>query len=219
MATGMNRRGDRWPVLPAHGKGQVIGLLGGSFNPPHDGHRHISELALQRIGLDALWWLVTPGNPLKTHDELAPLAERTAATRAIVSDSRIKVTTIEADIGQNRTRDTLRFLLRRTPTTRFVWLMGADNLAGFHRWQGWLDIAFMVPIAVFDRPNWSLRALTSPAALRLSRFRIDESDARLLPRLAPPAWAFLHTPRSSLSSTELRRKQVTAASTSGKAAY
>lgn len=196
--------GYAWPILPPHGAGQRIGLLGGSFNPPHDGHRHISDLALQRLGLDFLWWLVTPGNPLKSRDALAPLEERMAKARAIARHPRIRVTALEADIGLNRTRDTLRFLRRRAPGTRFVWIMGADNLAGFHRWHGWQEIMSMVPIAVFDRPGWAMKALASPAARRGAAWRVDARDAARLPFRRPPAWAFLHTALSPLSSTELR---------------
>jgi nicotinate-nucleotide adenylyltransferase len=194
-----------WPTLPVYGSGQRIGLLGGSFNPPHAGHRLISELALNRLKLDAVWWLVTPGNPLKDASALRPMAERIAEASLMARHPRIRVTSVEADVGVSRTRDTLRYLKERCPTARFVWLMGADNLASFHRWHAWQEIAEMVPIAVIDRPGNTLHAVSGQAATWLSRFRLDESDASRLADRKPPAWVFLHGPRSALSSTELRR--------------
>ncbi len=194
-----------WPALPPHGSGQRIGLLGGSFNPAHGGHRMISELALRRLRLDRVWWLVTPGNPLKDAAGLKPLAERIENARRLADHPRIRVTAIEADVGTSRTRDTLRYLKRRCPVTRFVWLMGADNLASFHRWHAWREIAAMVPIAVIDRPGNTLNAVAGRAAAWLAPYRIDESDAATLADRDPPAWIFLHGQRSPLSSTELRR--------------
>lgn len=193
-----------WPALPPHGRGQRIGLLGGSFNPPHAGHRLISEIALRRLQLDAIWWLVTPGNPLKDAGELEPIARRIERARAVAAHPRIHVTAVEADVGVSRTRDTLRFLKRRCPTVRFVWLMGADNLGDFHRWHAWQEIAGMVPIAVIDRPGHTIHGATGAAAAWLGRHRLDESDAPELPFMRPPAWIFLHGRRSPLSSTELR---------------
>jgi len=193
-----------WPALPAHGPGQRIGLLGGSFNPPHAGHRLLSEIAIRRLRLDWVWWLVTPGNPLKDRADLEPLAARIARARAVARHPRIRVTAIEADVGISRTRDTLRFLTRRCPAVRFVWLMGADNMAGFHRWHAWRDIAATVPIAVIDRPGYTLSGMAGPAAAALSRHRFDEADAACLADAPPPAWVFLHGPRSPLSSTILR---------------
>ena len=193
-----------WPVLPPHGSGQRIGLLGGSFNPPHEGHRLISEIALRRLHLDAVWWLVTPGNPLKDAGELEPMSQRIARARAVAAHPRIHVTAVEADVGVSRTRDTLRFLTRRCPTVRFVWLMGADNLADFHRWHAWREIASMVPIAVIDRPGYTIHGATGAAAAWLGPYRFDESDAPKLALAAPPAWIFLHGRRSAMSSTELR---------------
>ena len=193
-----------WPALPAHGAGQRIGLLGGSFNPPHAGHRLLSEIALRRLGLDWIWWLVTPGNPLKNRSDLEPLQARITHARQLVRHPRIRVTAVEADVGISRTRDTLRFLKRRCPTVRFVWLMGADNMAGFHRWHAWRDIAATVPIAVIDRPGFTLSGTVGPAAASLARYRFEESDAARLPDALPPAWVFLHGPRSPISSTILR---------------
>jgi nicotinate-nucleotide adenylyltransferase len=196
-----------WPILPPHGAGQRIGLLGGSFNPPHAGHRHISELALKRLRLDVVWWLVTPGNPLKDTAGLVPPRTRIEAARSIARHPRIRVTAVEADVGLSRTRDTLVYLRRRCPSAHFVWLMGADNLASFHRWHAWQEIARLVPIAVFDRPGSTLSAAAGGAAVWLRRFRVDESDAPDLADRRPPAWVFLHGPRSRLSSTALRNGQ------------
>lgn len=197
----------RWPSLPPYGAGQRIGLFGGSFNPPHGGHRLVSDMALRRLRLDRIWWLVTPGNPLKEVSALRPLEARIAEAARIAAHPRIQVTAVEADIGVSRTRDTLRFLVRRCPTARFVWLMGADNLASFHRWHAWREIARTVPIAVVDRPGYGLAAVASPAARWMASRRIDESDAALLADLDPPAWVFLHGRRSPLSSTQLRAEQ------------
>jgi nicotinate-nucleotide adenylyltransferase len=186
-----------------------IGVYGGSFNPPHAGHRHVSLLALKRLGLDRIWWLVTPGNPLKESGELSSTAQRVAEARRVAADPRIDVTAFEEAIGSHYTVDTLAFLKRRCPGVHFVWIMGADNLAGFHRWKGWRRIARMMPIAVIDRPGWTLKATRSRAAEALAPYRIEEAKAPRLPRLTPPAWLFLHGPRSSLSSSELRRKMRT----------
>jgi nicotinate-nucleotide adenylyltransferase len=193
--------------LPPHARGQRIGLYGGSFNPPHAGHLHVSLMALRRLRLDRVWWLVTPGNPLKELAGLPPLAERMAAARALARHPRITVTGFEAQIGARYTLDSLEYLVRRASGARFVWIMGADNLAQFDRWRGWRRIAELAPFAVIDRPGWTLRAARSKAALALSRCRIDETDAALLADLAPPAWVFLHGPRSALSSTVLRQQR------------
>ncbi|MFO1151526.1 MAG: nicotinate-nucleotide adenylyltransferase [Alsobacter sp.] len=190
--------------LPRHAPGLRIGLLGGSFNPPHEGHVLVTETALRRLALDRVWWLVTPGNPLKGHDGLPPVAERIAAARRLVRDPRVDVTGLEEQIGTRFTHDTLAYLVERCPGVRFVWLMGADNLASFHRWQRWRDIASLMPIAVIDRPGSTLRACRSPAAVAFAAARVDETDARVLPGLAPPAWIFLHGKRSAQSSTALR---------------
>jgi nicotinate-nucleotide adenylyltransferase len=194
--------------LPPTSPGLRIGLFGGSFNPPHQGHLMLAEVALRRLGLHQVWWLVTPGNPLKYLNELPPQATRMAQCRALVGrDWRMVITGIEAEIGTSYTEQTIRFLKRRCPDVRFVWLMGADNLAGFHRWKNWRDIAGNVPMAIIDRPGSTLRAASSPAARALADARIDESDAVLLPRLDPPRWLFLHVKRVNLSSTALRMAQ------------
>jgi len=192
------------PTFPAHGAGQRIGLYGGSFNPPHEGHRHVALMALRRLALDRLWLLVTPGNPLKKHDGLPPLDARLAETRAIMAHPRIDVTGIEAALGSDMTVDTVAALTARLPTLSFIWIMGGDNLASFHLWRRWRRIADLVPIAVIDRPGATHRALHSPAAQALMRFRIPESAASTLAERRPPAWVYLHGRRSRLSSTELR---------------
>lgn len=191
--------------LPRAAPGMRIGLYGGSFNPPHAGHRHVSQMALKRLGLDRIWWIVTPGNPLKDTGELATTAMRVEEAQAVADDPRIDVTAFEEEIGARYTVDTLSYLKRRYPNVRFVWIMGADNLASFHRWRGWRRIARMMPMAIIDRPGWTLKAVRSRSAAALSKGRIDEADARALPGLKPPAWAFLHGPRSHLSSTQLRQ--------------
>jgi nicotinate-nucleotide adenylyltransferase len=190
--------------LPPHGPGLRIGLLGGSFNPPHEAHRAVSQLALRRLGLDRVWWLVTPGNPLKDTRALAPLAERVAAAQTIAAHPRIDVTDLEAAIDTRFTADTIAWLTHRFQAVRFVWIMGADNLAQFHRWQNWRNIAAAVPIAVVDRFGASYAATASPAAQALAASRIRERDARSLPDRAPPAWVYLHGLKSPLSSTAIR---------------
>jgi nicotinate-nucleotide adenylyltransferase len=184
--------------------GQRIGILGGTFNPPHVGHVQISHIAMARLQLDRLWWLVTPGNPLKSNGTLPPLAERMAACRRLVSSPRIAITGFEAELGTPYTAATLEFLTRRYPLTRFVWIMGADNLASFHRWQRWRNIAAHVPIAVVDRPNWRFPALASPAARAMADARLPEREAVLLPLCPAPVWTLLSGPLSPLSSTALR---------------
>jgi nicotinate-nucleotide adenylyltransferase len=193
---------------PPASRGQRIGLLGGSFNPPHAAHVLISETALKRLGLDRVWWLVTPGNPLKSHGELAPLAERMAACRRLARDRRIVVTGLEAQLPSPFTAATVDFLKLRRPGVRFVWLMGADNLAGFHRWRQWREIARSVPIAVIDRPRQRLAAVASRAGHWMAPHRLPEGRARALPSRRPPALVLLTGRLSPLSSTELRRRQV-----------
>jgi len=186
--------------------GMRIGVMGGSFNPPHEGHAIVARTALRRLQLDRLWWLVTPGNPLKSHDELAPLEERMTAARALADGPRMEVTSFEAQLGTPYTAATLEFLLRRYPATRFVWVMGADNLAGFHGWQSWRDIAAHMPFVVVDRPGWRLAPLSAPAARALAPYRVPASAAPVLASLQAPAWTFLTSRLSSLSSTELRAR-------------
>ena len=181
-----------------------IGLLGGSFNPPHLAHRAISLFAIKRLKLDRVWWLVTPGNPLKEHGALHDLDERTDAARQMADDPRIDVSCLESVIGTRYTVDTITYLRRRTCGLHLVWIMGADNLAQFHRWQNWRRIASEVPIAVIDRPPQSFRALAAPAAQALARYRVPENQAGRLADQPAPAWVFLTGLKLSLSSTRLR---------------
>jgi len=182
-----------------------VGLFGGSFNPPHRGHVHASELALKRIGLDRVWWLVSPGNPLKETAGLPPLGARIAAARALARDPRIVVNGLEAEVGTRYTYDTVAYLRRRCPYVRFVWIMGADILPQLHLWQRWREIAELVPFAVIDRPGATWPTLNSPAAHCLARRRLPEAEAALLPEAEPPAFVFLHGPRIDISSTLLRQ--------------
>jgi nicotinate-nucleotide adenylyltransferase len=191
-------------AIPPYTEGMRIGLLGGSFNPPHQAHRAISRFALTRLQLDRVWWLVTPGNPLKENGALHELGERMQAARDVANDPRIEVSCLESVIRTRYTIDTINTLRRRLSGPRFVWIMGADNLAQFHRWQDWRRIAAQVPMAVIDRPPQSFRALASPAAQALSRYRVPEAEAASLADLRPPAWVFLTGLKLSLSSTGLR---------------
>ena len=190
--------------IPLYTEGMRIGLLGGSFNPPHLAHRAISLFAIKRLKLDRVWWLVSPGNPLKDNGHLHGLYERAEAARQMADDPRIEITCLESVIGTRYTADTISHLRRRASGLRFVWIMGADNLAQFHRWQNWQRIASQVPIAVIDRPPQSFRALTAPAAQALARYRIPENQAGRLPMQRPPAWVFLTGLKINLSSTGLR---------------
>ena len=191
--------------LPTHSAGMRIGLFGGTFNPPHEGHLLVSLIALQRLRLDRIWWLVTPGNPLKENAGLPPLDVRMDAARKLARHPRIDITGFEAEIGTRFTYDTIAYLSKRCPQVDFVWIMGADNLRQFHRWQRWQDMARLVPIAVIDRPGSTLKAAHSRAAVWLSRRRFGESEGRLLAGSEAPAFVFLHGPRSELSSTDLRQ--------------
>ena len=191
-------------AIPLYTNGMRIGLLGGSFNPPHDAHRAISLFAIKRLKLDRVWWLVTPGNPLKENGGLHALDERAEAARAMAHDPRIDVTCLESVIGTRYTVDTITYLRRRVAGLRLVWIMGADNLAQFHRWQDWQRIASEVPIAVIDRPPQSFRALAAPAAQALSRYRLPENEASTLADRHAPAWVFLTGMKLDLSSTGLR---------------
>lgn len=191
--------------MPYVAKGMRIGLFGGSFNPPHDGHVLVAEMALKRLKLDQVWWMVTPGNPLKSHKELLPLRDRIALSHDICDDRRIKITGFEAAYNLSYTAQTLDLVAQKNRGVKFVWLMGADNLASFHKWQNWRKIAETFPIAVIDRPGSTLSYLSSRMAKTYAHARLDESDAGVLAHLRAPAWTFLHGPRSSLSSTALRQ--------------
>jgi nicotinate-nucleotide adenylyltransferase len=181
-----------------------IGLLGGSFNPPHQGHRHISVIAVERLRLDRLWWLVTPGNPLKSAVHLPGLAERVCLAAEMASHPAIEITGFEAALPTPYAIDTVHFLRRRFPGTHFVWIMGGDNLAQFHRWRDWTGLFRALPILVLDRPGARSRALASPAARRFATARLPELAAPRLALLPPPAWIYMSLPLCDASSTALR---------------
>lgn len=195
-----------WLKLPHCEPGNRIGIFGGSFNPPHSGHKMVAETVLKRLGLDQVWWFVTPGNPLKSHSELAPLELRLAQTQAFATHPRMKVTAHEKVLGTPYTARTLQALRVKKPSVRFVWVMGADNLAEFHRWQDWHAILGTVPVAVVDRPGASLTAMSSPMAKAYEKQRLPEEYAALLPDMVPPVWTFLHTALDQTSSTVLRQR-------------
>ncbi len=191
--------------LAARSVDRRIGLLGGSFNPAHDGHLHISRIALTRLGLDEVWWLVSPQNPLKSEDDIAPLAVRMNSARdAAAQDRRIVVTDIETRLGTRYTIDTLTRLRRRLPRARMVWMMGADNLIQLPSWQHWTRIMEIVPVAVLTRPTYSLRALASKAAQRYRDCRLRTEAARGLADHRPPAWTFVDGPMNPASATAIR---------------
>jgi nicotinate-nucleotide adenylyltransferase len=204
-ATPPSGSGSLAQALPRAAPGQAIGLLGGSFDPPHEGHAHITREALKRFRLDAVWWLVSPGNPLKARGP-APLATRMAAARDVMRHPRVHITDAEARLGTRYTAETLAALQRVRPRLRFVWLMGADNLAQFHRWERWEWILSNVPVGVLARPGHRLPARASPAAARFARARLPARDAPRLPRTDPPAWCFVNVPMRAESSTEIRAR-------------
>lgn len=191
--------------LPFARPGQAIGLFGGSFDPPHAGHVHVSREALKRFGLDRVWWLVSPGNPLKAHGP-APLDRRMAAARALVTQPRVEVTNIEAQLGTRYTAQTLERLMALYPGVHFVWLMGADNLAQFHRWQRWEWIMETVPVGVLARPGQRISARTSVAAQRFRSAKMGAAQAPLLGHARAPAWCFLNVPMVDVSSSEIRAR-------------
>ncbi len=192
-------------TVPYARPGQVIGLFGGSFDPPHEGHVHVSREALKRFGLDRVWWLVSPGNPLKARGPAA-MEKRMDAARALVRHPRVVVTDIEAKLGTRNTAQTVERLIGLYPGVRFVWLMGADNLAQFHRWQRWEWIMEHVPVGVLARPGQRISARTSVAAQRFRGARMPASQARLLGRADPPAWCFLNVPMVDVSSSQIRAR-------------
>ena len=191
--------------LPFAAPGQVIGLLGGSFDPAHPGHVHITREALRRFGLDRVWWLVSPGNPLKEQGP-APLAKRLDRARQVMQHPRVEVTDIEAQMGTRYTAQTLAGLRRLYPKVQFVWLMGADNLAQFHLWQDWQQIAQSVPIGVLARPGQRISARMSRAAALYAPYRIPGRMGHLLSRAEAPAWCFVNVPMNDASSTAIRAK-------------
>ncbi len=190
--------------FPPHAPGLRIGLFGGTFDPPHDAHLGAALLAMKKLRLDRIWWLVTPGNPLKDTRNLAPLESRIAAVRRLTQHPRIDVSGLEATIRTRYTYDTVRYLTSRFPRVHFVWIMGADNLRSFHRWQKWRGIARLIPMVIIDRLGPSLYAPSGVAGQALWKYRLPESKAARLPFHKPPAWIFLHGLKSPLSSTALR---------------
>nr|WP_217807732.1 nicotinate-nucleotide adenylyltransferase [Oceanibacterium hippocampi] len=192
-----------------------IGLLGGSFNPAHDGHRLISLMALRRLGLDQVWWLVSPQNPLKPVAGMAPFRTRVAGARLVARHPRIKVSDLESRFPSRYTADVLPAIARSHRQHRFVWLMGADNLIQIRHWQRWTEIFEAMPIAVFNRPGYAYRALAGLAAKRFARARLTPSGstaaARRLVNCRPPAWLFLPEPHCTLSATGLRNGEIMAA--------
>ena len=189
--------------FPVARKGMVIGLLGGSFDPAHGGHVHITREALKRMGLDRVWWLVSPGNPLKVRGP-APLADRMARARSVMRDPRVVVTDLEARIGTRHTADTVARLQALYPGVRFVWLMGADNLVQFHRWERWQEILWRVPVGVLARPGWGVRGRTSVAARVFSGERVARGEALRL--RDAPVWCFVNLPMDASSSSEIRAR-------------
>ena len=191
------------PGFPYARAGQVIGLLGGSFDPAHAGHVHITREALKRFGLDRVWWLVTPGNPLKERGP-APLQDRLVQARALMDHPRVLITDLEEKLGTRYTAATLGELQRRYPGVRFVWVMGADNLAQFHRWERWQEIMNRVPIGVVARPGNRIPARTSKAAQLFAQARVRKREAFGLGNLETPAWAFVNIPMRDDSSSAIR---------------
>lgn len=191
--------------LPYAPRGRVVGLLGGSFDPPHGGHVHITREALKRFGLDEVWWLVSPGNPLKDRGPAA-LERRMAAARALVDHPRVKISDFEAKAGTRYTAETIMALQAACPEARFVWLMGADNLAQFHRWKDWQEIMGRVPVGVLARPGDRIAGRTGKAAQVMRRARLHPRASHLLGRSEAPAWCFVNLPMHDASSTAIRAK-------------
>jgi len=188
--------------------GKKVGLLGGSFNPAHDAHLEISLVALDRLGLDAIWWLVSPQNPLKSPDDMAALTDRMASARSKALDTRIFVTDLEEKIGTTYTAETLQEIKKRLPDVHFIWLMGADNLQQFSRWKDWKEIGHTLPFAIFDRPGYSNTHKTSEAADYFRDHQIPPEQAAQLALMKTPAWTFIRDTQNPLSSTEIRRKNL-----------
>lgn len=197
---------DPNPLSPVW-RGRKVGLLGGSFNPAHQAHVLVSLTAINVLGLDEVWWLVSPQNPLKPEKDMAPQAERLAHARLVARNRRIRPTAIESALGTRFTVDTLAALRRRFPLTRFVWLMGADNLQQVTRWKRWRDVFQLAPVAIFGRPTYSLRAMSSTAAKTFGTRRIPVERARELAGMSPPAWTFVHLRHEPTSATAIRARR------------
>ena len=197
--TNINLRSSLW-------RGRKIGLLGGSFNPAHRGHLMISRQALVHLNLDEGWWLVSPQNPLKSTDDMAPESIRMLSAMDVARHPRIRVTNVEQALGTTYTSDTLLELSVRFPTTNFVWLMGADNLVQLPKWHRWEDLLKTVPVAIFGRPGYSLKAMTSQVAKRYGQYRIGTQQAGRLADALPPAWTFIHYRHDPVSATLIREQ-------------
>ncbi|HEX4296448.1 MAG TPA: nicotinate-nucleotide adenylyltransferase [Devosia sp.] len=193
--------------LPPAAPGERIGLFGGSFNPAHEGHRLVALECLKRLALDRVWILVSPGNPLKDHAELAPLPDRMAQTVKLMDDPRLAVTGFEAAEGFTYTWQTLDFLHRALPDVRLVWIMGTDSLQTFDHWERWEDVARTMPMAIYARPGSAFTATSGRAATALAAYRLPEAEASSLADRTPPAWVYLHGVMSPLSSTAIREAQ------------
>lgn len=199
-----------FPQPGVHGgpvwRNMKVGLLGGSFNPAHEGHLHISELALKLLGLDCIWWMVSPQNPLKPSHGMAAAQKRLDYARRVATNPRIVVTDIETRLGTQFTADTLEKLHQRYAHTVFVWLMGADNLHQVHRWQRWEEIFSTTPVAVFNRPPFTQAITNAPAANRYRTAMLPPDKSRRLVSLEPPVWTLFHTPLNPQSATDIREK-------------
>ena len=183
--------------------GMRVGLFGGSFDPAHEGHAHVAETALKRLGLDRVIWLVSPGNPLKPRAP-AQLARRMASAGAMARGPRMVVSDAESRLGVRYTIDTVRALKARYPGVAFVWIMGADSLKDLHRWRGWTQLMAEIPMAIVARPGSAIMSRLAPAARRYAHARLPSGGARRLPGSSPPAWTFLRAPWNFASSTALR---------------
>jgi len=195
--------------------GLRVGILGGSFNPAHEGHLHISLLALKLLQLDEVWWMVSPQNPLKSADDMAPFEDRLAEAQVLANHPNIRVTDIESRLGTTNTSESLEILKRSFPKTRFVWLMGADNLKQISRWHRWTRIFNQVPIAVFDRAPYSFGALAGKAAKAFFRFKKMRPDACYLADMQAPAWMFFHTRLHPGSATNIRVRRASSQQSNG----
>lgn len=194
-------------TLPlATSAGLKVGLLGGSFNPAHEGHRLVSLMALRQLQLNQVWWLVSPQNPLKQTSDMAPLDERMQGAQEVANHPNIVVTDIEAGLGTRFTIDTIRALQQRYSLVHFTWLMGADNMVQLPKWAKWRELIETIPMAIYPRPEFNLKARLSPAATTYRSAWLDPSDAALLPRLAAPALCFLEGPQNPISATQLRQE-------------
>ncbi len=192
--------------LPISAPNMRIGLFGGSFNPPHEGHKLVSAQVMKRLNLDAIWWLVSPGNPLKNHDDLMPLEQRVKAARDLITLPNVYATGFEAAHGFTYTYDSLFYLKKTLSRRKLVWIMGSDNLKNFHKWERWREIASLMPMAIYARPNSTNKAISSLAAINLAKYRLAQEDASLLPSRKAPSWVYLRGIMSKASSSAIRNK-------------